>query len=195
MSIPDHSYQLKLQKAFRIVAQEATAAITIDTNLVASRIRSELGITATTTAGEVITVHQVNTYAAGTGGSPLLVQIHDPEETGTGNANVLGLFEDLSSSAGISSVKVGFPVHSRPKFSRATANVPFIGIAVPSGSYVVVDVIATYLRTPTTVPSRVLMVAQPSGLPSFDDYFDDQMEVDENPDSFTASGCQCTNTV
>jgi len=164
LSAPNHNFQMKIRKVFRVYSSQPIALSSpLTVSSVLTRVRNELGITATTTAGELLALHSVHVYSTlpspgtltiTTAINSLVVQLFDIEETaGTGDPNSSALFEDLASPSGVCSVHAVYPVNNRPTMSRTTADTNILVFAVASlGTAVVIDFDATYIRTPTTVP-------------------------------------------
>lgn len=165
LSIPNHNFQTKIKKTFRVITDtipNPTTVISVTTADVIAAVQAELGIDPTTTAGELFGIHDVRVYLAGpstqgtlsTAGSlSLIVTLFDMEETTTNAAGRSSLFQDLSSPAGIAHVNAVYPVNNRPTFSRANQALTLLQYtANQSAAFVVVDMDITYIRTPATIP-------------------------------------------
>jgi hypothetical protein len=156
LSIPSHNFQTKIQKSFRIYSQNLPSAdpLVLTNQDVLDRVRSELGIATSTSGGEQFTIHSVNVYASGVStGAGINVGVYNTEEAASTSANLMSLYEDFASSAGISSVSYMHPLSNRPTFNRSTTIADYLRIVIGNGRFVAVDVIGTYIRTSGVLPS------------------------------------------
>lgn len=158
-STPDHNRQMKIRKMFRVAERTETAAdTTFSTADVLTAVQNELGIAASTTAGEIISIHGGRVYmaarSAGVSVAPqsetLTVQLFDIEEsTSTTNATRSSCFEDVFSAAGVGHVAFVYPVNNRPTFTRDFAATALLVAGAPHGQgLLTVDLDITYVRTP-----------------------------------------------
>jgi hypothetical protein len=158
VSVPNHNYQIKLKKVWRPVAYTADATPRDVTSVsLVGTILEEMGVTAGS-AGFTIVIHGFRCYAVHANGAfnNLTVRVYDIESTGTGgtDGNVIALFEDISSIAGVAHISAEFPVTSRPVLTGdGTPPQILARIAVAAGASVVFDVDATVIRTPLVVPT------------------------------------------
>jgi hypothetical protein len=159
LSVPNHNYQLRVFKTFRIYSKvNSTLPVVLNTTAVLAAVQNELGIDPTATAGEMVAIHSVSVYSmvpnkgtvATDAYNGLIVQLYDIEEVTTSGSNVVALFEDAASPAGITHVKAVYPVNNRPVFNRSTPATTIATFDSESGSLSVVDMDITYIRTPTT---------------------------------------------
>lgn len=163
VSIPNHNYQLKVEKLFRIFAGSVGGPITpFTTTQVLSAVRNELGVVAATTSGEMIFCHDIRVYSGMTAVPPVTpigqafnvidLQLYDIENTTTNPSNAVCLFEDIASPAGIGFIHAVFPCNDRPTFNRSTPSTTFflVGVQSASQSYVVIDMKLTYIRQTVT---------------------------------------------
>jgi len=164
VSVPNHNYQVKIRKVFRLLADPfigpGTASLTILGLLDA--VRNELGYGSGAPAvntGEIVALHDIRVYSTvpyqpGTSvtpaGNTLIVSLFDIEESSTSRVNRTCLFEDVSSNAGISHVRAVYPVQNRPTFTGLTT--PTLVLAEYTTrplNLVVIDADITYVRTPS----------------------------------------------
>jgi hypothetical protein len=189
VSIPNHNYQLKMRKMFRIDAITAGATtVPLSLNGIRDAICEEMGFTLVVpgiTSGMTFTVHGFRVYAtAPTGFANLAVSVYDIEESSTSNASLIALFEDNSTNAGVAHVAGTFALNNRPTFNRTTADNVILQVVVPIGHFFVVDLDVTVIRTPTVFPSlRTLERSLPSLNPShgFSELWSSQNAEDQEP--------------
>lgn len=164
VSIPNHNYQLKLQRCFRVaVRTSATANVDLSTSAILRAIRSELGIG--DEFGSIqVSIHEARIYQSAFVSAPssssviqnaLAVRVYNSEEVAPSesiNANLIALYEDFASPSGVAHVGVAFSVSNRPTFNLSTPSNNFLSIAGSTGCILAVDVIATVMITPVTLP-------------------------------------------
>jgi hypothetical protein len=166
VSVPNHNYQLKIHKFFRIISQIITEEpLVINTTTINGRARNELGMVATTTVGEMMAIFSARIYASNPSGTELQVSVHDLEETSTGDANAVSLFEDSCTGAGVAHISFVSPVNNRPTFNRSTTPANYLIITAP-GSHVTVDLEMEYVRTPLTTPLALSLASMSETLPT-----------------------------
>jgi len=156
-SVPNHNYQLKLRKFFRVFSGLAVAAgNALNLTSVRTAVERELGLADTTTAGTSFTIHAAHVYGASSKNSfsALTVGVYATEETGTTSTNLVALFEDNASMSGIANINYFYPLATRPTFSRSTAEANVMTINSPVGDLIIVDLEVTVVRTPTTTSFR-----------------------------------------
>lgn len=158
VSIPNHNYQSKHQRVFRVFVGPGVAnGIAINYSSILAAVRAELGYPADSTTAISVAVHELRVYQAspqtfgGTAATQnaLAVRLFDNQ------ANLVGLFEDMASPSGIASVSVAYPVNSRPTFTGSSTSSAVASVVGPSVSLEVVDVLATVIITPGTLPSMM----------------------------------------
>jgi len=154
ISIPNHNYQLKIQRNFRIFSGPAVGgAVQINTVVFRNAIANELGLDVAN-VGVLYTIHDVRVYCVSATAAPasMLVAAFDLEEPGgTTDGNQLCLFEDNASSSGIAHVQFFYPLATRPTFSISEASLPIVNMSTTTGNIVTIDMIVTVTRTPKSV--------------------------------------------
>jgi len=164
-SVPNHNYQVKIRKNFRILAitaaSSATQTVTISTVL--NAVRNELGYPSgppVLNTGEQLAMHDIKVYStsynpgsvlAADVTNTLIVSLFDIEESVTSGFNRTALFEDVSSAAGVNFIRALYPIQNRPTFNAGTT--PSLGLLeyqVQSGNLIIIDSDITYVRTPST---------------------------------------------
>lgn len=171
LSIPPHSYQLKLQKVVRFfVTVPGTGNVNVFVSDVRTAVRNELGTGTTTGYNEQFAVHQANFYAAkqdvvgaGTGATDLSVIAYNRLTT-----EVWGQYDDSATGSGIANIRIVYPVNERPTFatnSTGTAvmwNISSVGAA--AGVVCTIDILVDYVKS-STVPFGILMRSLALGQP------------------------------
>jgi hypothetical protein len=158
VSVPNHNFQLKIQRKFRIYSRSGAAALALTTENIRNAVRQELGVEPSATTHEQFSVHRVDAYSTGggTGGGGLTVSVYNSEENGTGQANQIALFEDIASSAGVNHIAFEYSLSSRPTFNDASPTVVFLRVSSAPADLLVIDLLVTYIRTPSAVPTAVV---------------------------------------
>lgn len=150
-SVPNHNFQMKMRKVFRVYSKPGLATITIAQ--IKAAVNLEIAATDSATIGQVFSIHGGRVYCASSTASfsGITVGIYDIEESATTSANLVALFEDNSSSAGIAHVSWVYANNNRPTFSvGATPTIAVLSAnPVAATDLVVVDLDITYIRTPT----------------------------------------------
>jgi len=161
VSIPNHNFQLKVKKVFRVFSGTLTGATQdFSTTNFITAIRNEMGVGTNVGQGEFVYLHDIRVYSVISAFEPtvslgqvfnvLTVQLRDIEESVTNNFTAL--FEDNASPAGVCHVQAVYPVNNRPTFTASTPNAVICTIGVNSAtlSAVVIDVDATYVKQTIT---------------------------------------------
>lgn len=160
LSIPSHSYNLKVRKFFRdkVVVTLPASSFTVSLNNVRDTVRQELGQLQASTYGETFAIHAMRVYCA----EPIqqmTVFVSDIEETNTGNSNVVAAFDDVATQSGVSHIACVFPVNNRPTWNRATSDstlmtVGFVASGLLTQVFFFIDLDITYTRISSVGPSR-----------------------------------------
>lgn len=161
VSVPNHNYQLKIRKNFRLACgRVGVDPFNLDMTKLIAAVRNELGIAApTANIGEMIAIHSLSVYGSlpslGTLATAniindLNVKIFDIENTGGATGlNTTAMFEDQASPAGVTHVKVIFPLNDRPTFNTAITNTNLAVISTGSADCnLCIDADISYVRTP-----------------------------------------------
>jgi hypothetical protein len=186
LSVPTHSWDFKTQRVFRLRTSllNGTASTDILLSQIKNAVRDELGISTTSTGGEIYAIHEARIYSAirlAGGGtlSPNMfnqeveVLVYDTEEPVTGPANLISRFTDMATVSGISCIGFRFPVNNRPTTSRSSTDgtiftIRSLGSATTDATLeIVMDLKIDYTRVNGALP-LLLSAAVP-------------MDIDENP--------------
>jgi len=156
LSMPAHSYTLKMQKLFRLGPFSITdlTPVVVTTTGVATAVRTELGIAASTGVSETFAVHRGSAYGTTVGSSPeLSVNLYDIENPSVSN-NVIENMTDIGSSSSIPNVHWLYPVNDRPTFNTATTVANFILLSTDVADLAVqtvyIDLLIDYTRVTNT---------------------------------------------
>jgi hypothetical protein len=157
LSMPAHSYTLKIQKLFRLgpFSVSDLVPVVITTTGVATAVRTELGISSATGISETFAVHRGSVYGTTVGPFPeIAVNLYDIENPSTAN-NVIENMTDVGSASSIPNIHWLYPVNDRPTFNTATAVANFIllstDVALPAIQTAYVDLLIDYTRV-TNIP-------------------------------------------
>jgi hypothetical protein len=155
ISIPSHSYQMKVRKMFRIYDDVGVGAgLSITTATVMAAVRKELGDISVGTGGEHFALFAGRFYVAdGTNIAPahvppsVDVRLYDVSD---GASEPCAQFQDDGSPASIAHVSVVYPVQNRPTWNTGTpvTQLAMVFCAVPD--HLVVDLEVEYVRLSTT---------------------------------------------
>jgi uncharacterized protein (DUF736 family) len=165
VSIPNHNYQSKHQQTFRVLAATtgsgAGTSISVTSASIVAAVLAELGYPADTTTNTQISVHEIRVYqsaphmtpanSSGYAANALAVRVQNIQ-TGSG---VIGLFEDVASPSGIAHVRYAYSLSNRPSFNQSSTSATLAYITSVTGTLLVVDVLATVLVTPGTLPAAM----------------------------------------
>jgi len=165
ISVPSHSYQLKIRKTFRIAVRAVISPIPIGTVGLTNHIVQELGFEPKAASGMTTTLHGFKFYATNSNNEfvNLTTQVLDIEESaGTANQRTIALFEDFSSHAGVAHIAGIFPVNNRPTWNSNATNVDIFHVQSNIDGLMVLDFDMTVMRTSTTVPGLLTNAASSS---------------------------------
>jgi hypothetical protein len=130
LSIPSHSYRLKMRKSFRIYLNDnAGSPVSISWDVIKSAIQKELGLVTSSDVAYTIGIYSGHVYAQNASGAHLDVFINDNALFG---APLVAQFTDSCSNAGVISIEWVYPVRTRPFFGGTTPGVADVITVVPS---------------------------------------------------------------
>lgn len=153
VSIPNHQFQLKTKKVFRIFSKKITGVVPVFTLAgIRNEIYKELGI-ATLAAGATfnIAVHDIRVYVSASGPSNVRLDLFNIEHDNQTDIAHWGTFDDISSGAGIGHIHAVFPTNERPTWSLSSIASNLFKVTVaPTDAYLVCDLDCTVQITSPT---------------------------------------------
>lgn len=159
ISVPSHSYQLKVRRFFRVYVGPGVAPnLLVTTDSVMAAVRAELGGLSATTDGEHFALFSARFYvtdgsvASGANVAPSLgVKLFDIEE-GTTDV-VCAQFLDNGSPASVAKVFVVYPVQNRPTWNGAVTDRAIARVEAAVADRITIDMEIEYLRFTATIPT------------------------------------------
>jgi hypothetical protein len=155
ISIPSHSYQMKVRRVFRVYdGVGVPAGLLITTSSIAAAVRKELGDIAVGSGGEHFALFTGRFYVAdGTAATTAQVppsvdvRLYDISD---GAAEPCAQFMDDGSPASIAHVSVVYPVQNRPTWNTGTGSTNIAVVICATPDHLVVDLEVEYVRLSTS---------------------------------------------
>jgi hypothetical protein len=161
VSVPSHQPNLKIRKWFRTQDFSSPGPINgiVGTTGFAVSIRNELAVAvlAPTDGGEQFTIYGLRVYCVPNSGDAahLDLSVYDYRQPNSASnlSNLVGAFTDTSTTSGVASISIVYPINGRPSWNSATTDLRLFQFHVPGGDVsnfrIVVDADVSYIRSKT----------------------------------------------